>query len=84
MSDRPSDAPPPKRQAPRLPRRQAPPPTAVVVLAGIALALRREPALARWLRAALLISCGLFLALVASLADARLHRGVESGAELPP
>ncbi|HEU0114422.1 MAG TPA: beta-galactosidase, partial [Thermomicrobiales bacterium] len=84
MTHRPTAPVPPPRRAPRLPPRQAPPPSAIVVLAGIALALRRDPALARRTRAALLLVCGLCLALVAGLTDARLHRGVESGAELPP
>ncbi|HEX5499649.1 MAG TPA: hypothetical protein VFX03_10495, partial [Thermomicrobiales bacterium] len=84
MTDRPTEPQPPERRAPRLPRRPPPAPPLVVALAGIALALRRDPALARRTRALAMIVCGLFLALTAGLADARLHRGVESGAELPP
>jgi polysaccharide biosynthesis protein PslG len=84
VSERPTDAAPPARRAPRLPPRQPPTPGAVVALAGVARALRRDPGLARRVRATLLILGGICLALVAGVADARLHRGVESGAELPP
>ncbi len=82
MADRPPV--PPPRRAPRLPPRRAPAPSIVVALADATLAFRRDPALARRTRSAALIACGLCLALVAGLADGRLHRGVESGAELPP
>lgn len=74
----------PSPRTPRLRRREEPPPAIVVALARRALALRRHPEATRLLRSALLVGLGLLLAATAAVADSRLHRGVESGAETPP
>lgn len=72
-----------RRPPPRLSRRDDRPPGFVLLLAGWARRIDASLDAVRFVRAAVAIVAGIVLALGGALADATIHRGVESGAEAP-
>ncbi len=72
-----------RRPPPRLSGRDDRPPGFVLLLAGWARRVDTSLDAVRFLRAAIGIVAGIVLALGGALADATIHRGVESGTEAP-
>ncbi len=72
-----------RRPPPRLSGRDDRPPAIILLLAGWARRIDASLDAVRFVRAAVAIVAGIVLALAGALADATIHRGVESGAESP-